>query len=56
MSKPVPSFGGFFNNPQNRAILYQVAALFTVIFLAYYFTSNMFDNIEKRGISTGFSF
>ena len=57
MNKPSPSSaGGFFNNPQNRAVLYQVAALCFVLFLAYYFTNNMFENIEKRGISTGFSF
>lgn len=53
---PGPSSNGFFNNPQNRAIIYQVAALLFVIFLAYYFTNNMFENVEKRGITTGFSF
>lgn len=56
MNKPSPVSGGFFNNPQNRAVLYQVAALLFVVFLAFYFTNNMFDNIAKRGISTGFSF
>ncbi|WP_369434256.1 amino acid ABC transporter permease [Psychromonas sp. MME1] len=44
------------NNPDNRAVIYQIAALLAVFILAYYFTNNMFDNIEKRGISTGFSF
>lgn len=54
---PAPSSSnGFLNNPQNRAIIYQVVALLFVIFLAYYFTSNMFENVEKRGITTGFSF
>jgi general L-amino acid transport system permease protein len=51
-----PSSNGFLNNPQNRAIIYQVVALLFVIFLAYYFINNMFDNIDKRGINTGFSF
>lgn len=54
---PNPSSnGGFLNNPQNRAVIYQVAALLLVLFFAYYFANNMFDNIEKRGITTGFSF
>ena len=56
MNKPASKSAGFFNNPQNRAIIYQVSALLFVMFLAYYFTNNMFDNIAKRGISTGFSF
>jgi general L-amino acid transport system permease protein len=53
---PEPTSNGFLNNPQNRAIIYQVVALLFVIFLAYYFTSNMFENVEKRGITTGFAF
>ena len=53
---PAPTSSGFLNNPQNRAVIYQVLALSFVIFLAYYFTNNMFENIEKRGITTGFSF
>ncbi|WP_028863695.1 amino acid ABC transporter permease [Psychromonas aquimarina] len=51
-----PSANGFLNNPQNRAVIFQVLALMFVVFLAYYFASNMFDNVEKRGITTGFSF
>ncbi|GLS89725.1 hypothetical protein GCM10007916_07920 [Psychromonas marina] len=53
---PEPTSNGFLNNPQNRAIIYQVAALLFVVFLAYYFTNNMFENVEKRGITTGFAF
>ena len=41
---------------EKRGILYQVIAVLIVIFAAYYFTTNMFENIEKRGITTGFSF
>lgn len=52
----LPSGNGFLNNPQNRAIIYQLLALLFVLFLAYYFTTNMFENVEKRGITTGFSF
>lgn len=44
------------NNPKNRAVIYQVMSLLLLFFCAYYFTNNMFDNIEKRGITTGFSF
>ena len=53
---PAPSSNGLLNSPQNRAIIYQVIALMFVVFLAYYFTSNMQENIAKRGITTGFSF
>lgn len=51
-----PASNGFLNNPQNRAIIYQIMALLAVAFLAYYFMNNMFANVEKRGITTGFSF
>jgi len=47
---------GFLNNPQHRAIFFQVISLIAVILCAFYFANNMFDNIEKRGITTGFSF
>jgi general L-amino acid transport system permease protein len=51
-----PSAGGLLNNPKNRAIIFQALALLAVLACAFYFTNNMFDNIEKRGISTGFAF
>ncbi len=51
-----PSANGFLNNPHNRAVIFQVLALMFVVFLAFYFANNMFDNVEKRGITTGFSF
>ena len=47
---------GLLNNPKNRAIIFQVVALFVVVFFAFYFANNMLDNIESRGITTGFSF
>lgn len=46
----------FLNNPNHRAVAYQIIALIAVACLAYYFTNNMFANIEKRGIATGFEF
>jgi len=54
--RPAPSSNGFLNNPQNRAVIYQVVALFLVAFFAHYFATNMFENIEERGITTGLSF
>lgn len=51
-----PNGQGFLNNPKNRALIFQIIALAAVIGCAYYFTSNMFENIESRGITTGFSF
>ncbi len=47
---------GFFNNPENRAVLYQVVTLAIVVLAVMYFLGNMFENVEKRGISTGFAF
>lgn len=41
---------------QKWGLFYQLLVLFLVVFAAYYFTSNMFENVEKRGITTGFSF
>ncbi|WP_428023710.1 amino acid ABC transporter permease [Arcobacter sp.] len=46
----------FYNNPENRAIIYQVLALVLIFFISYYVINNMFINIEKRGINTGFGF
>ena len=46
----------FYNNPENRAIIYQVLALGLIFFLTYFVINNMFINIEKRGITTGFDF
>ncbi len=46
----------FYNNPENRAVIYQVLALVFIFFVAYFVLNNMFTNIEKRGINTGFDF
>jgi len=56
-NKQLPVDGkGLLNNPQHRAIFFQVLALALVVFFAFYFANNMFENIESRGITTGFSF
>lgn len=46
----------FYNNPENRAIIYQVLALLLIFLASYFVINNMFANIEKRGITTGFDF
>ncbi len=46
----------FYNNPDNRAIIYQVIALAGIFLFTYFVINNMFINIEKRGINTGFDF
>lgn len=51
-----PTTGGLLNSPKNRAIIFQALALLAVFACAFYFTNNMFDNVAKRGISTGFAF
>ena len=46
----------FYNNPKIRAIIYQIIALLAIALFTYYVLHNMFINIEKRGINTGFDF
>lgn len=46
----------FYNNPENRAIIYQIVALAAIVLFTYFVLNNMFINIEKRGINTGFDF
>jgi len=46
----------FYNNPKNRSIIYQIIIVGLIFFFAYYIVGNLFDNIAKRGISTGFDF
>ncbi|MGB6328703.1 MAG: amino acid ABC transporter permease [Halarcobacter sp.] len=53
--KPQPSVA-FYNNPENRSIIYQIVALIAIFLFTYFVLNNMFVNIEKRGINTGFDF
>ncbi|NVJ54569.1 MAG: amino acid ABC transporter permease [Campylobacteraceae bacterium] len=46
----------FYNNPEKRAIIYQILALISIFLFTYFILNNMFTNIEKRGINTGFDF
>lgn len=46
----------FYNNPEKRALIYQIIALIGIFLFSYFVLNNMFANIEKRGINTGFDF
>lgn len=55
-NKPSMFSSAFYNNPENRSIIYQVLALVAIFSFTYFVLNNMFINIEKRGINTGFDF
>ena len=55
-TKPSIFSSAFYNNPENRAIIYQILALVAIFSFTYFVLNNMFTNIEKRGINTGFDF
>jgi len=55
-NKPSIFSSAFYNNPENRAIIYQIIALVSIFIFTYFILNNMFINIEKRGINTGFDF
>ncbi|MCG6200966.1 amino acid ABC transporter permease [Psychromonas antarctica] len=55
-SQRAPSSHVLLNSSEKRSVIYQLCALILVFLCAYYFTTNMFENIAKRGITTGFSF
>lgn len=55
-NKPSLFSSAFYNNPENRAIIYQIIALLSIGLFTYFVINNMFINIEKRGINTGFDF
>ena len=46
----------FFNNPRNRALIYQALLLFGLGFFFYSIVSNALANMEARGIKSGFGF
>lgn len=53
--EPVKS-GSFFNNPKNRALIYQFLLLLGLGFFFYSIVSNALSNMEARGIKSGFGF
>lgn len=46
----------FYNDPNKRSILFQVATLLMVGLLAFYLLSNTLTNLEKQSIATGIGF
>ena len=46
----------FFNNPRNRAIIYQLLLLIALGYFFYSIVSNTLANMEARGIKSGFGF
>ena len=50
------SFRELLYNNEARAFFFQVATLLIIVGLFYTIIGNLFDNIEARGIHTGFSF
>lgn len=55
-AKHAPKGNVALSSREKRGIAFQVIAVLIVLFVIYYCTSNMLDNIEKRGITTGFGF
>ncbi len=46
----------FWNDPDKRAIIYQILTLALVAAVAYYLISNTLANLERQNIATGFGF
>jgi general L-amino acid transport system permease protein len=46
----------FFNDPDKRALIYQVVVVLMVAALAYYLISNTLTNLERQSIATGLGF
>jgi general L-amino acid transport system permease protein len=60
MSKPnfseAPTKPSFWNDPKKRALLFQVLVVLAVFAFFGYIFNNTLQNLEQRGISTGFAF
>lgn len=54
--KPIQTKHSFFNNPRNRAIIYQLLLLIGLGYFFYNIVSNTLANMEARGIKSGFDF
>ncbi len=46
----------WWRDPRYRALIFQALALALVVGIGWYLVSNTIDNMEKRGIASGFSF
>jgi general L-amino acid transport system permease protein len=51
-----PSGVPWYNDEKTRGVLYQVALLAVVLFVGWWLVTNTLANLERRQISTGFSF
>lgn len=56
MSSNTKNTTHWWNNAQHRALLFQVLLVAALCFIAWTIAQNTMVNLEKRGISTGFSF
>ena len=46
----------FYNNPQIRSVIYQIALVLALGYFFYIIVSNTLANMESRGIKSGFDF
>lgn len=51
-----PSSGRFWNDPDKRALLFQVLLVLGIAAVFLYIINNTLTNLEQRGITTGFAF
>ena len=51
-----PSSGRFWNDPDKRALLFQVLLVLGIAAVFLYIINNTLSNLEQRGITTGFAF
>ena len=56
MSATAPEKVPFLNDPDKRAVLYQIGVAAMVALLGYYLISNTLANLERQAIATGFGF
>ena len=53
---PPPTAVPFYNDPNKRAILFQIVTVLMLGLLAFYLLSNTLANLEKQSIATGIGF
>lgn len=52
----VPSKPPFWNDPQKRALVFQILLVLGIVIFLWFIFSNTLNNLDKRGIKTGFDF
>ena len=53
---PAPARHYFWNDPDKRALVFQIIVTVAILGLAFAVVENTLSNLEKRGITTGFDF